>query len=36
MGTISAPAYANIFMVKFENFTFTPTLEIFQHFTVNL
>ena len=37
IGTICAPAYANIFMGKFEQkSTFTPTLEIFQHFTVGL
>ena len=36
MGTICSPAFVNIFMGNLKNCTFTPTLEIFQHFTVDL
>ena len=33
---ICAPPYANISMEKFKKLLITPTLEIFQHFTVDL
>ena len=36
MDTICACVYANIFKTRFEKYTFTSTLEIFQHFTVDL
>ena len=32
MSTIYAPAYANIFMGKVENYIFTPTLRNFSPF----
>ena len=36
MGTICESAYANIFLENLKNYIFTPTLDIFQHFTVKL
>ena len=36
MGTICAPAYANIFMTQFEKQIYTPTLKVNQYHTYDI